>query len=110
MSTFESELIALYQGIQELLQAIFIMNELGFRCKSTCFCDNEAVVKSLIDEYHPRTRHLGIRFYKIKELIEQDVLTVKWISTTENLADCLTKALPSSRFDVLTSFLMNDNT
>ena len=45
-----------------------------------------------------RTRHDSVRQNFLRELEEEQVLTLKWISTNENSADLFTKNLPGPAF------------
>ena len=46
-----------------------------------------------------RTRHIERRYLKIRELIDSGHIDVKYVNTTDNTADCLTKALPRADFE-----------
>ena len=46
-----------------------------------------------------RTRHIERRFLKIRELVEAGHIELRYVNTSDNRADILTKALPRADFD-----------
>ena len=47
--------------------------------------------------HHKRTKHIDIRFHYTRDLVACGVIILKYISTADQLADLLTKALPAPR-------------
>ena len=45
-----------------------------------------------------RTRHIDGQHKQVQQMVKNNVLSVKWIPTTDMLADCLTKQLPGPTF------------
>lgn len=43
--------------------------------------------------HHARTKHIDIRHHYIREVFEEGLIDVKYLPTTEMVADVLTKAL-----------------
>ena len=48
--------------------------------------------------YHARTKHINVRFHKIRELITSGQILLQKIHTSENAADILTKPVTSDKF------------
>ena len=48
--------------------------------------------------YHARTKHIDVRFHRIRELVEEDEVALVKVNTKKNQADALTKALPRNIF------------
>ena len=48
--------------------------------------------------YHERTKHIDVRFHKIKELVSSNELLPKKIRTSEKAADMLTKSVIIEKF------------
>jgi hypothetical protein len=70
----------------------------------TLYCDNEATTKLAKDPIaSDRTKHIEIRHRKIQEFVEEGVMHIDWVSTTDQLADILTKALDRNTFEDLRS-------
>jgi hypothetical protein len=62
-------------------------------------CDNQYSIKLAKNPVmHSRTKHIGIQHHYIRELIEDGHVSVKHISTNQQPADILTKALPRVKF------------
>jgi hypothetical protein len=65
---------------------------------TTLFSDNQSAIALTKDhQYHPRTKHIDIRFHFIRWIIEQGSIRLIYCPTEDMLADTLTKALPSPK-------------
>ena len=51
-----------------------------------------AIAKNHVN--HERTKHIDIRYNFVREKVEDKTIVVKYLETTEMLADILTKGLP----------------
>ncbi|KAL5708855.1 hypothetical protein ACHQM5_017835 [Ranunculus cassubicifolius] len=47
--------------------------------------------------HHNRTRHIAIKHHYIRDQVEKGKIEVKYISTEDQVADILTKALPTDK-------------
>jgi hypothetical protein len=47
--------------------------------------------------YHARTKHIDVRFHKIRELVATSELLNEKIHTSENAADILTKPVTADK-------------
>ena len=68
--------------------------------------DNTASISLISAGVTKRSRHFSIEWFKFRDLVENQELTVSWVSTDENLADFFTKKLPRERFVYLRDALM----
>jgi hypothetical protein len=48
--------------------------------------------------YHARTKHIDVRFHKIRELVATGELLLEKIHTSENAADMLMKSITADKF------------
>ena len=48
--------------------------------------------------YHARTKHIDVRFHKIRELIVTGDIVLEKVHTSENAADMLTKPVITAKF------------
>lgn len=49
-------------------------------------------------ESQHRTKHIDVQHHYVRELVNKGEFTVKWIPSSEMLADGMTKALPIETF------------
>lgn len=47
--------------------------------------------------YHSRTKHVEIDVHFIRDMVASKEVQVRYVPTFEQTADCLTKAVPTSR-------------
>jgi hypothetical protein len=100
-SSTEAEIMAMNKGALELKWIkMLAMADLGIDASDTVlYGDNMSCNKVCKDpRSSDRTRHIDGQFKKIQELIKNNVLSLKWISTKDMLADCLTKQLYGPEF------------
>jgi hypothetical protein len=63
------------------------------------YCDNEpAVLYAHNNKKTKAVKHINIRFYVVKEKIQDQTISLEHISTKKMIADPLTKGLPPSVF------------
>jgi hypothetical protein len=103
-STAESEFIAsngpvrTIQWIRWLLYATGI-TKLCAKYSSVLYGDNKAAIAMAENPvHHQRTKHIAIKYYYIRDLIEYGVLTVLYVESAYNCADIFTKPLGRVKF------------
>ena len=102
LSTFHAELVSLTEGCKDykcfkniLIEAAARFPDfLTFPESVPINCDNiSAVFSSQNREHNKRTRHIDIRYFYIRDMIEQKEVVTQHIPSEENIADIFTKAL-----------------
>lgn len=97
LSSTESEYMALSEGVKE---AIYLQN---LMCELKCiqkpiiiYNDNQSAIKLSENAiFHSRTKHISVRYHFTREAVECGKITLLYMSTSEMIADVLTKALCS---------------
>ena len=70
--------------------------------KTPIKCDNTSAINlSKNPVQHSRTKHIDIRHHFIRELVENNVIILEYVTTENQLADIFTKPLDFVRFDFL---------
>ena len=93
-SSTEAEYKALADTAAELQWLQYLAAELGLPLSTspTLWCDNiGATYLSSNPVFHARTKHIEIDFHFVRDLVSQQKLLVKFLSTRDQLADLLTK-------------------
>ena len=115
-STCEAEIIAYGEAIKQIqwlrnfLQEIKLGYSNSFNSYPiTLYCDNASSViighKDLADS---KTKHIAVNYNYVKLLIAEKVIDIQWISSKNQLADVLTKALDRVKFKYLTDKIMGE--
>ena len=107
-SSAEAEFRAMAQGICELLWMKIILNDLKIQCDGPMmlFCDNKSAISIAHNPVqHDRTKHIEIDRHFIKEKLDSGLISTTYIPSGQQLADVLTKGLPTEHFKELTSKL-----
>ena len=100
-STHEAELIALTFAADEAVWLKRLCAEIGlvFNSPIPIMCDNQGTV---FTAHNPcsnvRSKHLDIRYFKVRQYIEQNLVNVLFVPTKLNLADFFTKSLDTKAF------------
>lgn len=103
LSTTEAEFIATCEAAKEILWLQQLMLELGesFKC-ITLYVDNQSAIKLLTNPvYHKRTKHIDIKYNFIREKVELGLIKINYVASTYQLADLMTKPLPTQTFTFL---------
>jgi hypothetical protein len=99
LSTAESETIALTLAAQEAIWLRSLLDELKFKQNKTEIMeDNQAAIAMAKNpRNHKRTKHIQVRYYFIREHLENGSLALIYCSTANQLADPFTKILSGPR-------------
>ncbi|KAL6341882.1 hypothetical protein AAG906_038127 [Vitis piasezkii] len=90
LSTTESEYMAVAEATNE---------SLWFTSGVQLYYDSESAIYLAKNQvYHTRTKHIDVRFHKIRELVSSSELVLEKVHTSENAADMLTKHVTIEKF------------
>lgn len=111
LSSAEAEYMALSATGQEVIWIKKFLSELYVNVAdmpTRVWCDNQAAIEiASDDQHHDRTKHIDLRYHWIRDSIKRGDMTIHWISTHDQLADALTKALGPSLFHRLKPLIMS---
>ena len=95
--------IAVGSYCTQLLWTQKVLLDYGIRQEHlTIYCDNTSAINiSKNHVQHSWTKHIEIRHYFIRELVENGTLTLEFIHTDNQKADLFTKPFDSKRFEFL---------
>ena len=101
LSSTEAEFIAACDAAKSILYVRSILSELGIAQDkaTTLFEDNQgALLMANSGQPTKRTRHMDIKYFALQDWVEQDLITLKRIDTSDNEADTLTKCVGRTLF------------
>lgn len=118
-STCEAEYIAQHKAACEAVWLRGLLGEIGVlktefkdgypltvAPPTLIYADNQGVIKLTENpEYHRKTKHIPIKYHKIRELVGDGTIRFEWIPTNEMVADGLTKSLGAIKFKEFISML-----
>jgi hypothetical protein len=103
LSTCEAEFLGQTQATKEAVWLRRLLNELNMNqgTNATIICgDNQgAIALSSNPQYHSRTKHMEIQRKWQGEVQDNGTVKLKYIPTTEQIADGFTKPLARERFE-----------
>jgi hypothetical protein len=110
-SSTESELIALSDESSHLLWCRSFLESQGYKLPpSKVFEDNQSSISMLKTPGRVtsgRTKHIKVRYFYLREKIEEKEVDLQYMSTRDMIADILTKPLQGKSFKYLRNKLLN---
>jgi hypothetical protein len=114
-SSSQAELYALYEAALDLVYLRSVLAEMSLLDSgpSTLYCDNETAIYSVMEGSRMETRqlskHASVKLLKLRELIDFGHIRLDRVSTTDNVADIMTKALTAPSLRVHLNNLRSGN-
>ncbi|CAB3227628.1 unnamed protein product [Arctia plantaginis] len=100
-SSTEAEYVALFEAVKEALRlkSPAISIHMNIKDPIVIFEDNNGCI-SIANKLtnHKRSKHIDIKYHFTREQVEKNVIKLNYIPTGKQLADVLTKPLPSVAF------------
>lgn len=101
LSSTESEYVSLSQGVQQALWICSWLDEVDLglgKDPLDILCDNiSAVSLSETNKAHNLSKHIDIKFHFVQDVVEDGRVAVFPVSSSQNLADIMTKPLPKDK-------------
>ena len=98
----EAEYMALSEATKEIIYLRELLTHVKFECfikdETTVYCDNQSAIALCKNSvHHARSKHIDIRYHFSREAQERGEIKITYLSTSEMIADMLTKSLPKIR-------------
>jgi len=100
LSTTEVKYIAMMEATKEAIWLQGLLDDLGIEqdllkinCDST-----SAIYLAKKQVYHARTKHIDVKLYIVREILDEGDIELLKVHTKENLADILTKVVSEVKF------------
>ena len=100
-STVEAEYIAASNANREAVWLRKLTSGLfGEKLETTIIlCDNQSFIKLTENSvFHDRSKHIDLKYHYIRDMVQQNVIKLKYIATNDQVADILTKPLQLAKF------------
>jgi hypothetical protein len=108
LSTTEAEFIAAAFCACQVVWLRRMLEKLDHASAGTTiiYCDNNSTIKlSKNPVMHGRSKHIDVRFHFLRELTQDEVVTLLHCRSQEQLADIMTKPLPRVVFEKLRTLM-----
>ena len=107
LSFIDAEYVALTEAAKEALWLKGLMKELGYEQKVvTINCDNQSAIYLCKNQvFHERSKHIDVRLYFIRNLVESKSIAVNKIAGAYNPADMFTKSVTAEKHRLCMSLL-----
>ena len=112
LSSTEAEYVAVSEVCTEILFIKQVMEFLRLKIKLpiTVNCDNvEAIFLSYIWKTSQRTKHVDIRYHFVREFVEDGIIKIRFVKSTNNTADIFTKNVKGDDYERHSNQFMGHN-
>ena len=101
-SSTEAEIVGRDDYVGPMLWTRYFLEHQGFKVKDNiCYQDNESAIKLGVNgraSSTKRTRHLDIRLFYMADLVEKQLVTIKYCPTDEMDGDLQTNPLQGKKY------------
>ncbi|GMG17953.1 unnamed protein product [Phytophthora fragariaefolia] len=100
LSSAEAEYMALALSTQEVLWLRYPLVEMGLKAEGPTtlqLANKSAIAMATNHGYTPRAKHIDLRAHFVRDHVEVGRIKLKHVPTKDQLADFLTKAMPTPR-------------
>ena len=100
LSTKKVEYIATNHASKEAVWMHQLCTNIGFGEQVIrLVCDGQSeILLAKNPTYHSKTKHIGVQYHFVREMIEQDNLLLKKVEIVKNTIDLLTKLISTKKF------------
>ena len=100
LSTTEAEFIAVSEEVKEAIWLKGLISELGYDQDAIeLLCDKQSAIHLTKNQkYHDRTKHIDVKLFFVRDIIEKETVSIQKVNTEDNATDFLMKALSKAKF------------
>ena len=93
--------MAVTQACKEAIWIQRLIEELGHKQqKISVYCDSQSALHITRNPaFHSRTKHIGVQYHFVREVVEEGSVDMQKIHTKDNLADAMTKPINTEKFE-----------
>lgn len=97
LSTTEAEYMAMSEAAKEAIYLKNLYEELNEELDALIlYVDNQSAQKLAANPIlHSRSKHIDVRYHFVRETVANNVISLKYLASTDMTADILTKSLPT---------------
>jgi hypothetical protein len=110
-STGYAEYVAASETTREVAWMRLLLDNINHsQNTTTIFVDADVAINMATTEgHHDRSKHINVKYHYIREAIDERVVTLQKVNTTDNEVDILTKPLDANTHMKLRERIMNIN-
>lgn len=102
LSTAEAEYVAAAYCTAELLYIKGLCSEFNNECCAELCIDNQSAIQMISNyENSKRSKHIDIKVHFIRDVAAKKMISLKYVTSEDNVADIMTKALCPNKFAYL---------
>jgi hypothetical protein len=100
LSTIESEYMATTHASKEVVWLQRLCSGIGLVQKSVRIeCDSQsAIFLAKNHAYHSKTKHIDVQYHFVRDMIEENKVSLMKVDTLKNVVDSLTKSVRTKKF------------
>jgi hypothetical protein len=111
-SSTEAELIAVDDALPTVQWAQSLMFDQGYDLNTVLKEDNKSTMLLMKNgrlSSGKHTKHFDIRYFYVKDLLEQGIVSIEHCATEEMIADFFTKPIQGKKFQTMRDIILNRN-
>uniref|UniRef100_M1AVM4 Copia protein n=1 Tax=Solanum tuberosum TaxID=4113 RepID=M1AVM4_SOLTU len=108
-SSTKAEYRSMFTGCSEIIWLGRLLSKLDIKIEesTTLYGENTRAIRITINPvHHGNTKHIDVDCYYIRELVVDQIINLKYISSKDQLIDLFTKVMSRSKHNYLLSKLM----
>jgi hypothetical protein len=109
MSSTEAEYVAASEAAREIIHARVLLADMGFAQPSSTplNIDNQTAIRMALEEGHQsRRKHINVKHHFLREQVAERMISLRWVPTSEQEADIMTKAVARTQFFHIRALVM----